>query len=135
MTTLPKQREKERKGREGGGHINRDYSNRITCMITKAELFPSHKFHIISKRKGTQKSITAVVTEEDLKKTFYWLKPPCWFARRPISCQNSRKVSSPSQFSSNEPMSWSMTAGSPAFCTNTKDTVRVLCLNTVLPQS
>lgn len=46
----------------------------------------------------------------------YWLKPPCLLASFPISCQNSEKVSSPSLFSSSEPMSCSIAAGSLAFC-------------------
>lgn len=46
----------------------------------------------------------------------YWLKPPCLLASFPTSCQNSAKVSSPSSFSSSEPMSSSITPGSLAFC-------------------
>lgn len=49
-------------------------------------------------------------------KTLYWLNPPCLLARCPISCQNSRKLSSPSLFLSSELIRWSMAVGSPAFC-------------------
>lgn len=52
-------------------------------------------------------------------RTHYWLKPPCLLARCPISCQNSRKLSSPSLFLSNDLMSWSTTAGSAESCRKT----------------
>lgn len=49
----------------------------------------------------------------------YWLNLPCLLASCPISCQNSKKLSSPSLFLSNELISWSMAAGSSAFCRKT----------------
>lgn len=49
----------------------------------------------------------------------YWLNLPCLLASCPISCQNSKKLSSPSLFLSNELIRWSMAAGSSAFCRKT----------------
>lgn len=61
-------------------------------------------------------------TEEagtEYPRILYWLNPPCSLARCPISCQNSRKLSSPSLFLSSELMSCSMAVGSLAFCRKT----------------
>lgn len=93
-----------------------DKRNSILQLKQTLGCFPFGCFPIFSNCMTHRQVSNTHGAVAEYPRTLYWLNPPCLLARCPISCQNSRKFSSPSLFLSSELISWSMAVGSPAFC-------------------